>query len=619
MFATLRGKLLLGLTPLLAIVLGLGLGAILILDHLGGRIDVILRENYASVLAAQGMKEALERMDSAAQMAISGEDERARKQFEHYRPYFEKNLEIERNNVTLPGEQELADRLARSYAEYLPLMEAFYRLPPKPSPARAAAYFDPDRGLLRWFDEIRLAADEVQRINQANMLEEDRKARQAARTSRRWMILGLLTAAAVATGIALGLGRSILEPIQGVTRSARAMARGDYDQVVAVTTRDELGELAAAFNTMARTLREYRLAGTARLVRAQRTAQATIDSFPDPVVVVDSAGAVERANPAARRVLGVAPAEEPVPWTPPPPLQDPLAEVLRGRPDYLPTGMEQTLCLRDDGQERFYLPRILAMSRDEGLPGAAVVLHDVTRLHRVDQLKSDMVSTVSHELKTPLTSVRMAIYLLLEEIVGPLTPKQLELLIAARQDADRLLAMINDLLDLTRIEQGRLKLDRRPAAPADLVRGAIERFEVRARDAGVELTSSVPPGLPCVLVDVDRVEHIFDNLLDNALAHTARGGSIHLAAESPVRDGAVRFRLGDTGEGIPPEHLPWIFERFYRVPGSRSRSGAGLGLAIVREIVAAHGGKIETASEVGKGTTFTFQLPIATGDGVPLT
>jgi NtrC-family two-component system sensor histidine kinase KinB len=349
-------------------------------------------------------------------------------------------------------------------------------------------------------------------------------------------------------------------------------------------------------------------------VRAQRTAQATIDSFPDPVVVVDPAGALERGNPAARRVLGVAASEEPATWTPPAPLREPLFGVLSGGADYLPTGMEQSLCLRDEGQERFYLPRILAMGREDGLSGAAVVLYDVTRLHRVDQLKSDMVSTVSHELKTPLTSVRMAIYLLLEEVVGPLTPKQLELLLAARQDSDRLLAMINDLLDLTRIEQGRLTLDRRPADPLELARGAVERFESRARDAGVELSSSVPPGLPSVLVDVRRLEHVFDNLLDNALAHTPRGGRVELAAEPPAGQEAVRFSVSDTGEGIPRGSLPWIFERFYRVPGTGRPGGAGLGLAIVREIIAAHGGTIEAASEAGRGAAFTFRLPVAVGD-----
>src|SRR5205823_93418 len=158
----------------------------------------------------------------------------------------------------------------------------------------------------------------------------------------------------------------------------------------------------------------------------QRTAQATIDSFPDPVVVVDPDGVVERANPAARRILKVAPegSDAAAPWAPPAPLKPPIAEVLGGGPDALPTGLDNALCVRDDGQERFFLPRVVAIRGRDGLLGAAVVLSDVTKFRLVDQLKSDMVSTVSHELKTPLTGVQMAVHLLLEEAVGPLNLKQ---------------------------------------------------------------------------------------------------------------------------------------------------------------------------------------------------
>jgi K+-sensing histidine kinase KdpD len=252
---------------------------------------------------------------------------------------------------------------------------------------------------------------------------------------------------------------------------------------------------------------------------------------------------------------------------------------------------------------------VLAIRGDDELLGAAVVRTDVTRFHLLDQLKSDMVSTVSHELKTPLTSLQMAIHLLLEEVVGPLVPKQVELLLAARQDADRLLATINDLLDLTRIEQGRVRLDRHPTPAADLIGEAVERFEARARDAGVTVESAVAPGPPTVLADRERVGHVLDNLVHNALAHTDAGGSVRLWAG--LQGASVRLAVTDTGQGIPAEHLPYLFEMFYRVPGSRSPRGAGLGLAITREIVVAHGGQLGVESRPGRGTTFTFTLPIA--------
>jgi NtrC-family two-component system sensor histidine kinase KinB len=615
---TLQAKLLIGLLPTLAILVSLGLWAVIMFYRLGNNIDVILRENFRSVLAAEGMKEAIERMDSGLlfevieQMdsghafSVDGRNDRGRDQFNKNRPLFEKNLEIELGNITVEGEQEAADALRRLFGEYKASADRFFALPAESPWRRAAVYA---RELEPTFNEIRKSADQVLRLNQENMKAMDRRARENAATSIRLMIVALIAALTLAVGVSLRLSRSILSPIHAVTDGARALARGELDQIVPAASRDELGDLAHAFNEMARTLRDYRQAGTARLLRAQKTAQATIDSFPDPVVVVDLAGSVEQANPAARRLLGVVPATEPsVPWYPVPPLRSLVTDVLAGRGDYLPLTLEQAIPLTDGGQERYFLPRVVAIrTAPDELIGAAVALLDVTKFHLLDRLKSDMVSTVSHELKTPLTSVQMAVHLLLEEVVGPLTPKQIELLLAARQDADRILAMINDLLDLTRIEQGRVKLDLQPVPAVELVNGAAARMQSRADDASITLDTEVDGELARVMVDRDRIEHVFDNLIVNAIQHTSRGGSIRIEVQ-PEGD-HIRFRVQDSGEGIPREHLPRIFEKFYRIPGRQPAGGVGLGLAIVREILTAHGGQIDVGSDPGKGTTFTFTLP----------
>jgi NtrC-family two-component system sensor histidine kinase KinB len=608
MFKTLQTTLLIGVTPFLAILVGLGLWAVVMFTRLGSNIDKILRENYYSVRAAQGMKDALERMDSSMLFAIAGDEAAARAQFAAQRPEFEKHLRFEQGNVTLPHEQELVDELTALQTHYFDLTARFFALAPDQKAVRTKLYF---AELLPGFDAVKKKADEILDLNAKNMEEERDRASEAARNSIRVMVISIAAASVLAAFVSLRLSRSILDPIRAVTGSARAMAKGDLDQVVPVVTRDELGELAAAFNTMARTIREFREAGTARLVRAQQTAQATIDSFPDPVVVVDPAGAVERANPSARRILGVVPSgsDGALPWTPPPLLKAPLAEVLLGGIDSLSNSLENALCIRDNGQERFFLPRVVAIRDQNGLLGAAVVLSDVTKFRLVDQLKSDMVSTVSHELKTPLTGVQMAVHLLLEEAVGPLNAKQIELLLAARQDSDRLLAMINDLLDLTRIEQGRITLDLRPVSPDELLEESLTRFHPKARDLGVELTVSPVSELPPVLVDADRVAHVFDNLVGNALSHTPRGGAVRLSAFAG--EGVVRFEVKDNGEGIAAEHLPYLFDKFYRVNGPRKSrtNGAGLGLAIAREIVVSHGGEIHVKSRPGEGSTFTFTLP----------
>jgi signal transduction histidine kinase len=351
------------------------------------------------------------------------------------------------------------------------------------------------------------------------------------------------------------------------------------------------------------------------LIRAQRTSQATIDSFPDPVLVVDRQQRVELANPVARRLLvGTLPEKgeiSPAVWQPPESLRQPLTDALNNQREYAPEGFDKAVVVRIGEKTHTFLPRILPIRDSDGATlGAAVLLEDVTRFRLMDDMKTNLVATVSHELKTPLTSIRLVLHLLLEENLGALAPKQLELLIDARDNAERLLVMINNLLDLARLEQGKIQLRLRPERPASLLRSAAESFQPRAADQGVQLSIEAPDDLPPVAVDADQFQHALQNLLDNALTHTPQGGRITLAAEQA--EGKVAFSVADTGSGIPVQFLPYVFERYFRVPGETAHGGSGLGLAIVREIVTAHGGSVQCESIPGEKTVFNMSLPVWT-------
>jgi signal transduction histidine kinase len=287
-----------------------------------------------------------------------------------------------------------------------------------------------------------------------------------------------------------------------------------------------------------------------------------------------------------------------------------LAEALTNQNDYSPEGFDHVILMGPRGRERAILPRILAIRDPYGnARGAAILLQDVTRLRLLDQVKSNLLATASHELKTPLTSIRLAVHLLLEEQVGPLTPKQTELLLDARENSERLLAMINNLLDLARLEQGSKQLDVLPQRPADLLRAAADAVRARAADQGIELVTNCPPGLPDLAADANRLGHALRNLLDNALTYPSRGGRITLEASS---EGSwVTLSVADTGVGIPTDQLPHVFEKFFRVPGQTRGTGTGLGLAIVQEIVTAHGGTVDCESTPGLGTVFRMTLPVA--------
>ena len=608
MTLSLRYRIVLTLLPLLALLALIGTAGAVLLSRLGGRIDLILRENYDSVIAMERLNEALERIDSSFQFALAGQEKSASDQYEQNQRPYKEALNLESNNITLPGEQELYDELSRLSDLYRQEGIAFYKLPVQ-DPKRHDAYFKD--GLLARFTEIKRVSGDILRINQENMEQASRDARQTAKNSLIGFGLGLAATAALAALLAWRTIADIVRPIRAVTDSALAISRGNLDQIIPVASRDELGELAESFNLMARQMRHYRQTDFARLLRAQRTSQATIDSFPDPVLVVDPESRVELANPAAQRLFGVESKKDEqsvIAWQPPSPLREPLQESLRRQRPYVPEGFDHAVVLPVGGASHYYLPRVLPIRDPYGNTlGAAVLLVDVTRYRLLDQVKSDLVATVSHELKTPLTTVRLAIHLLLEETVGPLTPKQMELLLDARDNSERLLGMVNNLLDLTRLEEGRRHLNLQPHSPRELLTAAADAIRPRADAKDIRVNLEAPPELRAVSVDAQQLGHALDNLLDNALTHTERGGQITLTAATV--DSRVVLTVADTGHGIAPEHLPHLFERFYRIPGRSEEAGTGLGLAIVREIVSAHGGTITCESTLGSGTVFQIELP----------
>jgi signal transduction histidine kinase len=283
------------------------------------------------------------------------------------------------------------------------------------------------------------------------------------------------------------------------------------------------------------------------------------------------------------------------------------SHVLSGKGAFVPRGFEDAVQLPTLLGDRYFLPRGAPVYETRGVVvGATIILQDVTRLRRFEELKNDVVATIAHEFRTPLTSLRMAVHLCTEQVAGPLTDKQAELLHAAREDCDRLQAMVDDLLDLSRIEAGRIELYPLPTPIGVLAESAVEQFKAEAEAKGVCLSAIIPVPEVKVLADHERIGHVLANLLGNALRHSERDGAVTLGAS--VTNGAVRITVTDTGKGIAKEYQERIFDKFFQVPETGPK-GTGLGLYIAKEIVRGHGGDIGVESEPGKGCTFWFTLP----------
>ena len=596
----LRQKLFFGQGGQLAILLLVsGLGIAVLRQHRSD-LDKFLYENWRSVQYGQAMVDDLEKLDDAAgsNVASAATDE--------YLHDFDTNLDAEDHNITLPNEDVISAQLTKLWQTgYRPAYQTI--LSSTASPAERTAAYDAIR---RYSPQVKASAQSVIKLNLDYMTPVQGKIKEMSDQATRLMVLLALAGTGVAAAFAFFLSRSILQPLGTLTKSFRQIEQGNLDLVVQVKTHDELHQLAEAFNSMAAKLREFRRTDRAKLVRTQRTTQLAVNSLPDAIAIISPDGVVELSNETAQKLFQLAPGQSIKEAT-----DQRLTELYNQAAGEVrqiePKGYESAIEVCDaKAQMKYFLPHAVPIrDAEKHLLGVTLVLGDVTNLRRLDEMKSGLLSVVSHELKTPLTSIRMAVHLLLEERVGPLTPKQAQLIVAARDDSDRLHKIIEDLLDMGRLQSGHVEMDLHSHSARELMTEALTAQEAAFSDRGVAVEIDAQSDLPPVLADPARIDHVFSNLLINALKFTPPGGSVRLSAEP---DGEmVKFSVQDTGPGIAPEHLGRIFDRFYRVTGPGQPGGAGLGLAIAKEIVTAHRGRIWVESQLGEGSRFNFTLRAA--------
>lgn len=606
-----RTKLVIAFAGLLLIVAAVGVVSIHTLNESSQAIARILRENYDSVAACDHMKGAQEKLDRQAELCLLEDRPDVCQRSEAVLGELEKNLRIQQGNVTLPGEQGLTDKLTAAWQGYRQDLENFYKL----SDLTARREFYHQR-LLPQSQAIRDAAQKIIDANLNNMVAADGQAQLRVVQTRKALLFLLFIAMVMGAGFTVLIGPAILEPINSLTRSVREIQKGNLDLVVNVHSQDEIGQLGEAFNQMATSLRELRRSDRAHLLRTQHSTQLALDSLSDAVAICTCEGKIDLANDAAQRLFGLMP-ESTVDEAGNEKITQMFVRVCQEERSFQPRGYDAAIQIFMEEEEHFFLPQAIPIfDQPRQLVGVTLMLTDVTRLRRLDEVKTGLISTVSHELKTPLTSIRLAIHVLLNEKLGPLSPQQMEILATARQDSDRLHRVIEDLLDISRIESEGAEIQLEPVNVEDLLLQVTDKVRSAFRDQKIKLHLDVAADVPRVLIDPTRFQLVFDNLLNNALKYTASGGEVSLMARS--EDGMVRFAVQDTGIGIAPEHLPRIFEKFFRVPG-QDHIGSGLGLTIAKEIVEAHHGTITVASQPGTGTKFTFTVKAVKEIGSKLT
>jgi two-component system phosphate regulon sensor histidine kinase PhoR len=426
-------------------------------------------------------------------------------------------------------------------------------------------------------------------------------------TLRRVMLAGGAVALIVALGIGLFVAGRVTRPVVEMQSIARRMSEGNFLVRAPTRSTDEIGTLGRSLNVLAARLREK----IQDLGQEQAKVTAILDGMVEGVIAVDGHEHILLTNERARAIFGLRAGRGE---------RKPFLEVIRNadlhevfresrkEPEGTPVSREITLTMPVERVLQVHAIPLALVGDERGL---VMVLHDITELRRLEQVRTEFVANVSHELRTPLTAIHGYLETLLGGALEEPEHARRFLEIVFRH-TERLGRLINDLTDLSNIELGKVRLRLAPMAVADVVESVVAIIRPRAEAGGVALTSLVPPALPPARADHDRLVQILINLVDNAVKYTPRGGGVRIGARESG-DGMIEVAVSDTGVGIPRADLPRITERFYRVDKARSRElgGTGLGLAIVKHLVLAHGGELSIESEVEQGTTVRFTLPLA--------
>ncbi len=420
---------------------------------------------------------------------------------------------------------------------------------------------------------------------------------------RRLLLLAVLAAIVVCILMGAGLSGRIAGPLRGMQGLVARMASGDFSQRLNIKEPTEVGALAQSFNSLADSLEST----LGALQQEQARLRGILTSVTDGIIAVDDKGRVALINPQAAELLGVS------------------SEVVGAALEELPLPADMiglfTECLERNQicsadfqtpQAKRHLVTQVAPIRagEDGGWGAVAVVRDITAARRLDEMRRQFISDASHEIRTPLTSIGGFAAAIADGTADTPEERTRSASLIVRE-VERLTRLVNELLNLSRIESGAIKLQLEAVDLLELIEAAVESFGGQAEERRVRLKVELPADLPHVRADPDRIYQVIVNLLSNALRFNRRGEEIAISAETG--NGFIKVGIKDNGPGIPADQLPRIWERFHRADSSRARQdgGTGLGLAIVRSLVEAHGGKVSAESEVGKGSTFSFTLPIA--------
>lgn len=559
----LKTKLSLGLSFLFAVILAFGILGFFYINKLSNDASRVLKNNHESLVYANNMLKALE--DIPAQKNAF--------------KIFDNNLIKQEANITEPGEKESTEDLRKNFTELLS------------NPKDSSNYA-----------QLRQSLQVINALNQDAILKKNDIAQKTAEDARFWLTLIFTILIIVSITFIYNFPAVISGPVTKLSEGIREIANKNYSQRIYLDQKDEFGELANAFNSMAEKLDEYEHSNLAKIKFEKSRIETIINQMKDGIIGLDDKKHILFVNAVSEKILGLKESDIIGKYAADIAIQNDLMRTL------LKEEIKKELKIYADEKESFFSKDVINVTANEAVIGQVIVLRNITPYHELNEAKTNFIATVSHELKTPIAAIRMSLQLLDNKQTGEVNTEQQLLLDSIKDDTNRLLKITGELLNMTQVDSGKIQLSVVASDAKEMLNYAVNANKTAAEQKNIQLTISVAEQLPQVLADSEKTAWVLINLLSNAIRYSHDNSAIFVSIYS--KDKKIYFTVKDTGQGIAPEYKAKIFDRYFRVPGTH-KEGTGLGLSICKEFIEAQGGQIMVESDYGTGSAFMLVLNAA--------
>ena len=608
MFKTLKGKITMVYLCLVITIAIIGGSSVISIYNIRNSINQYMTNNYKSISAINNMLQTIGSQNDGILIYLYLDKNKGINMFYEDSALFQKWYNVEFNNITEPGEKNHVERIKEYYMNYSTYFSQLQEIVNNKGLSSAVSFYDTK--IILTYNKIKDELITLSDLNEQSMFKNKDRAIKDAHTSMYTILL--LSTLGVIGGFVFSrfsVNKS-LNPIYSLQETIKSIKEGDLYKESPIVSKDEIGNLAQEFNKMTKRLQQFEYSTMGKVISEKNKSVAIVKNISDPLIVLDTNYKISLLNAACEYLFKIK--EENV-------INRYLLEIIRNGDlyDYICESskskseqLESKIFYLNLSEEDYYFNVIVNVVRDidENVTAIVVLFENVTQLKQIQKMQNDFIAMISHEIKTPLTSIMIGASLITDTKIGVLNEKQKNIIETVKEDSERLSALVTNLIHLSKIESKHSMFNMKPHYITPIINNCLNNIREQALLKQVFLEYAADD-LPKVYVDSEKVTWVINNLLSNALKYTNADGKISI--QTYLQQDKMCIEIKDTGIGIPEDYIPIIFNKFIQVTNQSSETkGSGLGLAIAKELIEAQGGEIWCESKLTMGSTFTFTLPL---------